>query len=386
MSVTLAYKTVCTGCCVCHDICPTNSIEMVVNTEGFLYPVIDNHTCLSCGKCQEVCPVINDSVENKFIFKKAYAAWNLNKKERVSSSSGGLFKVFNDTILADSGCVIGAGFDKNFHLKHSLSINLEQSRLFLGSKYLQSDSCEIYRETREVLKKGKRVLFTGLPCQIDALNHFLSEKEKENLITCELLCHGVASPKIFEEYILYLEKKHKQKIIEYNFRSKANGWNKMSIEVTYSNEKHRIYRARYCPYHTWFGKHLSLRNSCFDCKYRVKKRGADITIGDFWGIERLKPEITCSEGVSLLFVNNIKGTNFIKECSSNLFLEEVNVDKVLDFRKTILNNFSKPSEREIFMKDYNELGIEGLIKKYPASNLFYTFISKIKSMLEKMNG
>jgi coenzyme F420-reducing hydrogenase beta subunit len=356
---------------------------MVLNNEGFLYPNINVQRCSNCGKCQKVCPIINKEKMNRLTFQKAYAAWCLDEKKRTESTSGGIFNVLSDNILKGEGYVVGASFNEDFYLAHTIATCREESRSFCGSKYLQSDTRGIYLKIRRLLEKGETIMFSGLPCQVDALKRFLPEKLHENLITCELLCHGVPSPGIFADYIKYLENKYNKKIISYNFRSKKRGWNVRHIEIDFEDSRKRIYKYKYFPFHSWFGKHLSLRNSCFFCQYRTIYRNADITLGDFWGVKKIIPDIQTNLGVSLVYINTLKGANIIANCSDQLYLEEVSIEKSLEERRTALNNFPKPELREIFMKDYKSLPMEELVKKYPPTSILEVVHNKIKRWLAR---
>ncbi|MCG2759822.1 MAG: Coenzyme F420 hydrogenase/dehydrogenase, beta subunit C-terminal domain [Candidatus Delongbacteria bacterium] len=383
MTIQLCDKELCTGCSACYDICPNKSIEMLKNDEGFLYPSIKFDSCISCGKCQEICPIINFEENTQNNFKEAYLAWCLNDEKRINSTSGGVFRVFSEASLEENRLVVGAGFDEIFNLKHTIAENPDECKIFYGSKYLQSDMRGIYKAVQEKLQNGNSVMFSGLPCQIDAIKRFLPNDLNTKLITCELLCHGVPSPGIFSDYVKYLENKFNRKLIHYNFRSKINGWNKMSVELTFAGKKKKSYKAKYCPYHTWFGLHISLRESCYYCKYRSRNRNADITIGDFWGIEKLISNVDVSKGVSLIYTNNEKGKDFLEKCSDKLFLKEIDVEKSLVGRKIVLNNFELPVLRKDFMEDYKNIPMKKLIKKYPASTLLKYIILRLKIMLKK---
>lgn len=383
MKIKLADTNLCTGCAACHDICPVSCIDMECSDEGFLYPNINNDRCIRCGQCQKVCPILSPDKVNKVPFYKGYAAWAIEDIKRTDSTSGGVFKVLAEYGYSNGWTVIGAGFDSEFYLSHQITTNNEDGRAIYGSKYLQSDTRGIYFKTKEILESGRNVLFSGLPCQIDALKRYLPIELTKNLFTSELLCHGVPSPGIFNDYLEYLEIKHKKKIKSYNFRGKKFGWDKMAVEILFNNEKKKSYRVRYCPYHSWFGKHLSIRSSCFNCRYRTRERSADITLGDFWGVQYLLPNIEVSKGVSLVYVNTVKGVNLLESCADKFYLNGVDIEKSLEGRKTVLNNFDIPNKREEFMKDYKKLSIDDLIKKYPPATISETIISKLRSVMVK---
>jgi coenzyme F420-reducing hydrogenase beta subunit len=378
--ICLADKELCTGCCACYDICPLNCINMDYDEEGFLYPAIDSDICSSCGACTKVCPVINYSEQAEQSIPKTYLAWNLDETIRRQSTSGGISPIFVDYVLREGGAACGAAFDEHFYLVQLLAFNKEDSKRFTGSKYLQSDSRGIYKKTKELLKEGKKILFTGVPCQIRALSYYLG-RGYNNLITCETLCHGVPSPQLFYKWIEYLEKKYQSKIVEYNFRDKTNGWDKMTVSVIYENGKKRTYRTRKCNFHVWFGKHLSLRPSCFNCICREKRRYADLTIGDFWGIEQFRPDLDASNGVSVVTVNTEKGQSVLDSCHEHLYLQEFSSDEVFSRRKTVFHNFTIPVERTCFMADFKSLPFEEFVKKYDVPSVAQLVFVKLKSMV-----
>lgn len=221
--VSLAPNNSCTGCAACTDVCPTNSITFV--EEGIhSYPHINVDTCISCGKCMSVCQVLKQVVFKPEIEQKFYCAWNKNALERKASTSGGAGSAMAAGAIALGFYVCGAGFDKHWHLRHVSSKEQSVIDSFRGSKYLKSDTCGSLREVARLIGRGEKVLFTGTPCQCDAVERIIPQSKRDNLITCAIICHGVNSPKVWEDYVSYIEKKEKSHLIEYNFRSKSKGW------------------------------------------------------------------------------------------------------------------------------------------------------------------
>lgn len=384
MKTFLANNDICTGCSVCHDACELGCISMVFNEEGFRVPVIDEKCCVDCKRCQQACPAINDSPRNKV--KKIFAAWQKDENKRQQSTSGGVFRALAETVLSDGGVVFGAIFNQSFKLLHSRADNIEQLIPMLGSKYLQSDTSGIFNSAIDVLGKGKKILFSGTPCQIDALYHYmyLNKRNTENLVSCDVMCHGVCSPELFYDYADYLRKKYKSDIVKYNFRSKAHGWKNMSVCVTYSNGETKTYRSWYCPYHTWFGQHLSLRRSCFVCKYRSIERVGDITIGDFWSIDKVFPDLNSKNGISAVFVNTEKGMALFDGCREKLNVIEIDSARTEElFNVPIRRNTVRPSPlREKFFRDYRDFPIEKLIEKYPPASFWSIFTEKLRSIMK----
>lgn len=379
--IKLADESICTGCALCHDICTNEAITMHVNEEGFKYPIIDNNRCIKCGKCQKKCPVINDNGFHES--KKALYGRLIDNIEY--SSSGGLCKALSKVILLDGGVLFGAVLlhDKVIHMK---ATNENEYTMMSGSKYLQSDMEGVYTQISEELNKNRKVLFMGCPCQCAAVDlNFKSKRDYNNLYICEILCHGVPSPGIFKEWIHFLENKYNSIIVNYYFRSKKNGWNRPSIEIVFENGKRVIQSHRESNYHMWFGKHLSLRKSCYKCKYRNIKRIADVTVGDFWGIKDLDiVDDEIEKGTSVLLINTDKGQKLLDlaEKKNNMFLREITVDDAYINNTPSLSNFGMPTEREKFFATYRTESIQGIIRKYPAEKKIISVLRKLKHTLK----
>lgn len=375
--IKLADESICTGCALCHDVCTTGAITMFVSEEGFKYPIIDSNRCIECGKCQKKCPVIND---NEFHESKN-ALYGRLVEDIELNSSGGLCKALSKAVILDGGVVFGAVLvhDEVVHLK---ATNENECTAMNGSKYLQSNMEDVYDEIAEELNKNNKVLFMGCPCQCAAVDiNFKSNKNYENLYVCEILCHGVPSPGIFKDWIRFLENKYNSSVVNYYFRSKKNGWSRPSIEIVFENGKRILQSHNESYYHMWFGKHLSLRKSCYKCKYRNIKRVADVTVGDFWGIKNLDVvDDDIEKGTSVLLINTDKGQRLLDLARevNNVFLKEISVDDAYINNTPSLSNFSMPVERENFFDTYKTEHIEGIIKKYPAENKVISLLRKIK--------
>lgn len=378
--IKLANESSCTGCTLCHDVCKKKAITMSINEEGFSYPIIDDSKCIKCGKCEKSCPIINDNEFHES--KKAFYGRLLD--DIKLNSSGGLCKAFSNTVFQNDGVVFGAvlSHDELIHLKGT---NEKEYSLMSGSKYLQSNMKGIYNQINEELNKDKKVLFTGCPCQCAAVEtYFKNSKFYNNIYVCEILCHGVPSPSIFKNWIDFLEKKYKSNISNYNFRSKKNGWTRPTVEIIFENGKRIIQNHNESNYHVWFGKHLSLRQSCYECKYRNIKRISDITLGDFWGIKELETiDKNIEKGTSVLIVNTDKGMQLLNMAIevNNIFLKEIPVNNAYINNAPSLNNFNKPSERDRFFKIYKNESILGIIKNYPAENKVLSLLRKLKYTL-----
>jgi len=301
---------------------------MIENEEGFIIPSVDQERCIECGKCVSSCPALNVMYINKS--EPDVYAVRSNDEIRKSSSSGGMFTLLAESIIKSGGIVYGAAFDENMQLRHTSAQTMQELAPLRGSKYVQSSTVAVYREIRDKLESGRQVLFTGMPCQVAALNSFLKEKY-ENLFTVDLLCHGVPSQYELDKYVDELHQKlnipNDIKIKDIRFRDKKFGWSCEHIAVEFENGE--LYEADVSKdvYEKMFFKNLGLRKSCSDCPFSVYPRQGDISIGDFWGISRIDKSLNDGKGTSLVFVNSDKGSFFFAAAvGSNVMCDRIKFD------------------------------------------------------------
>lgn len=324
----ITSKSKCTGCMACYNICPNDAIEIIENEEGFLYTKINEEKCIECGLCKNVCPT-NKLYSYKYENPDFYAVINKNEDDRIKSSSGGVASCIAKEILKDNGIVYGVTLDNNV-AKHIRINNEKDLYKIMGSKYVQSEIGDIFKNVKNDLDENKKVLFTGTPCQIEGLKSYLN-KDYENLICISIICHGVPSPKILKKHIEEREKNENKKIDNINFRDKTFGWHKFSMLYGYENNECKIIPFLDDIFMQGFLKNYFLRESCYNCQMRFeKKNSADIIIGDFWGIENVMPDIDDDKGISAIIVNSEKGKNTWEKI----------IDKVI-FKKTTFNDILK---------------------------------------------
>ncbi len=355
-------KSECCGCFACKNICPRNAILMIEDDKGFKYPSINHNSCINCGLCEKVCPIKADIREKKTL-PKSYAAINIEENIRMKSSSGGIFSLIAEHIINNDGIVFGAAFNDKFLVEHIKINNIEYISKVRGSKYIQSDINYTYKEAKKYLEAGKKVLFTGTPCQIEGLQKYLL-KEYENLYTQDLICHGVPSKKVWKKYLEYRKKEDKDNIQDIYFRSKENkGWNEYQVLFKYQNKNKYIDHLKDI-FMRIFLSDIALRDSCYNCKFKKKNRNSDITLADFWGINEILPSMNDEKGTSLLIVNSKKGERILNQIKESIILKEV------DFEQSIKNNKSMIKSSEInnntkeFFKDLEKLNLDELVFKY----------------------
>lgn len=312
-------KINCSGCGACQQACPQQSITMEIDVEGFVYPIINPDTCISCGLCTHICPIVTHWANGKlFETPYVYAGWNLDENIRAGSSSGGIFSAFADTILEQNGVVFGAAFDEQLHLQHIAVETKEQLVKLRGSKYLQSAIGNAFQQAEAYLKQEHPVLFTGTPCQVAGLYTYL-QQDYEHLYTCDIFCHGVPSPKVFEKYLQNLAQKHHVKVTHYQFRSKYYGWRPYGIKIEFSDGKSYNTPGTLDPFTIGFLGNVYLRPICAVCPFTTTTRIADTSIGDFWGINKYYPELDDNKGISTILINTPKGKRLFEYSQSRLF-------------------------------------------------------------------
>ncbi len=358
----LIDKEKCTGCMACKNICPKDAIYILENKEGFLYPEIDNDKCIECGLCKKSCPILNKLDKNNTDIL-AIACKSKNEEERMKSSSGGVFSLISKYILSQNGIVFGARFDENLKVIHDYTENIEGLSKFRGSKYLQSVIGSTYTQVKQFLKDGRKVLFTGTPCQIEGLLKFL-DKEYENLYTQDIICHGVPSSKLFEKYLEYKEKLSKIKIQDINFRDKTNeGWSNYNLNFIYENRNEFINHNE-DDYMKIFLKDIALRESCYNCNFKKEKRLSDITIADFWGINNVLPDFNDEKGVSAVLINSQKGYGLFENIKNQIEYKEVDINSIKEYNPSFIRPAKKTDKRNEFFEDLEKYDFQKLKEKY----------------------
>lgn len=356
-NISILDKKNCTGCRMCEQICPVNAIEIKENIEGFIEPYIDKNKCTNCGLCGARCPQLNE-VKNYSKLKevKSYAAKNKNEEEQMESSSGGIFSVIANYVLENGGIVYGASFNDELEVEHIGIESKEKLYKLRGSKYVQSDTKNTYKEVKENLEKGKMVLYSGTPCQIAGLNNYLVKKY-ENLITIDIVCHGVPSKKIYKKYLKWLEKNNKSKIEKYSFRDKQKfPWGgALGATVNFENGKKKYINSSLDPYYKSFLNSVNYREACYNCKYANQNRVGDITLMDYWGVEKIYPEFMDEKGVSAILINTEKGQNILDILKEKMYMLETSVDLIARRNQNLKEPSTRTPIRENAYKDIDKL-------------------------------
>ena len=311
-NISVLHHENCCGCRACGDVCPSKCISFVADKEEFIYPVIDESACISCGKCQKVCPAINQSYHAPA--KKAIAAFAYNQEQRNAGSSGGLFGLLAIEIIERSGKVWGAAFDDKLNVRHQCASSIKELAPLMRSKYVQSNTSDIYTRIAKDIKDGILTLFSGTPCQCNAIRNVVGPTNL--LITIEVVCHGVPSQSLFNQSIEWLEHRTGCKVTSFVFRSKYKNAlhpHAFSYVCNSGNKEKTIHGLHYqFPFYFGFQKSITLRPSCYRCQWADPKRVADLTLGDFWGIERYAQNLNSKTGTSMVLANTREGKHLLE--------------------------------------------------------------------------
>lgn len=380
--ITINNKKECCGCYACYNACPVDCIEMVRDTEGFAYPAVDREKCVDCGKCIAVCPFINVRPSEQAI--KVYACQNKDERILRQSSSGGYFSVLAKKVLSHSGAVYGAVYNENFHVIHDKVENLEDLYRLRGSKYVQSNIRHSYREVKSDLDGGKQVLYSGTPCQIAGLKRFLGNTHPQ-LILVDIVCHGVPSPNIYEEYLAHLKGKYNSGIKRVDFRAKEIAI--QALKVDFENAMNYENPSETDIYYRVFLADILLRPSCYACKSNNHRSGSDISLADFWGCSEILGGFNeQKEGTSLVITRTEKGEKLFSDLLTKINYKEATLDQAKRKNPNIENSCLENPRRRAFFKDYasGRYPIDKLLKKYAYRPFHKRAIGKIKREIKKI--
>lgn len=359
--VNIENKELCCGCAACAQRCPKQCISMRVDSEGFYYPVVESTNCIDCGLCERICHSRHPYPTCEPV--GAYAAINIYESVRQQSSSGGIFHILAEKTIKQGGVVFGVQFDSEWLTEIGHAESMDDVQKFLGSKYVQANVCNSFLDAEKFLKAGRKVLFSGTPCQIAGLHHFLG-KPYDNLTTVEVACHGVPSPKVWKIYLSEVMDAVK-KITDKKFLSSLSGWRKYNFSIEYEESASTV--CLHCDYRfnhfmRAFLCDLILRPSCYSCKAKDGRSGSDITIADFWGIEHIKSEMDDDKGTSLVIANTPKGQDYL-EWSKTKYCEAEYAHAKMFNGGLNKNAHANPKRKAFFDKLDNAYSVVELVNK-----------------------
>ncbi len=348
----------CVGCGVCKTACKLDAISLTKNYGGFIKSYINADKCVDCGMCQKVCPTINVPLKNN---PEKVLAFKAEDRIRKNSTSGGAAAALAEKIINDGGVVYGASLDNDFNLKHIRINRVEDITMIQGTKYIQSDMTDVFDNLKNDIENGNSVLFTGTPCQVAAVKNYATNRNLnvQNLYLCDIICHGVPSPKVFKDYIQWLGDEEKSKITKYYFRNKAFSWRSDSSSAETDTNEIKRNKNVSAFMSLYYGNNITC-DACFDCKFTSQDRVSDLTISDFWGIENDNPEFEDELGVSMVMVNTSKG----KELFDTLDGEKIAANVENAKQPQLKQPPSKPQGYDVFWQNYKDNGIEYAIKNF----------------------
>lgn len=374
----------CCGCMACEAVCPVHAIELDTRG-GYWYPKIN--ACVYCGKCLDVCPILN-SEHNKVKEKNtAYIAYLIDEQERRKSTSGGLFFAIATYVIQHDGVVYGAAFDDSMRVTHHRASTKQQVTMLRGSKYVQSDIRLFFQQIIDDLKTKKMVLFSGTPCQVSAVKSFCEKKANcDNLFLLEILCYGVPSPMIFQNHLKQIELNYKDAVCNYLFRDESGGWGQYYIHsADLKNGMHLYNETLFQDLEKLYRSHYNVRQSCFECRYIGRKRCADITIGDCWGVHEITKEFDSKDGVSLVLINTSFGREVWNSICNDVNSLEIEYNVLEKSNGVLVHGPEKPNDYEEFWKWFQKRGyLETLIRFTPYGGIRYSIYHKICNMKNRL--
>ena len=354
----------CTGCEACANRCPKDCISMVEDAEGFLFPKIDSGKCIGCELCEKACPVLNPIPINKTEGDvKVFALVHKDEEIRSKSSSGGAFSAIAEYVLEQGGVVFGAAFDEKFDVCHICVDRAEDLYRLRGSKYVQSRIGDTYQQAKEHLQQGRLVFFTGTACQTSGLLGYLG-RDYENLITQDLICHGVPSPLAWRKYIQLRQRRVKSTVEYIFFREKKYGWHNWHVHFRFRNSESSRQNQREDMMVSAFLTGSCSRKSCYDCPFKQKYRLADITLADYWGIEKIAPELDDDKGISSIYINSPKAQKLLDAVSDRVLLKEMDLDTAVAHNMAMVESERLVRDRDGFLRDLRRKSFDVVFGKY----------------------
>ncbi len=384
LMIDIKDKKDCCGCGSCMQSCPSNCIQMLEDREGFRYPVVKKELCIECGSCHKSCPVSKGVLRDRARdVPAAYAAVNKDREIRNVSSSGGVFTLFSQYILEKRGIIFGAAMTEG--CKRVIHVGIENEKdlgMLRGSKYVESDIGNTYKYAEKELKQGRMVLFSGTPCQIAGLKAYL-KNDYDNLLLVEIICHGVPSPQLWRKHVSYIEKKLGSSSAEVNFRKKTSQFSREHgrLLLWMKAENNKVYQAfeDKDPFYCFFLRNLCLRPSCYHCHFKGENSRADITIGDFWGRERVVPDFETEGDLSLVLLHSEKGKMVFEAVKEDMKIQQTEYKAAVAYNSAYIRSVHCPEDRGQFFDDLHVFSYQKLIRQYSGRSIHV----KLRSVLGK---
>ena len=352
-------------------VCQVNCIQMIADGEGFLYPSVDTARCEDCGACATVCPAMNPVIPQDGISATVYAAWSLDNEIRYNSSSGGIFTELSRPVLRDAGAIAGARYDNHHRVYHVLIEHEKDLALLRQSKYAQSEAGDVYRNVLTVLDSGRRVLFSGTPCQCAAMMRYANRADQ--LILCDFICRGVNSPLVYAKYLEELEARYGAKVRRVWLRNKERGWNDFGTRIDFENGKSYFGSKKDDSFKFGYirrGLCLYMRPSCGQCAFKGVTRPVDITLGDFWGVKLCESNDDTEGGVSVVIVHTEKGRRLFDAVAPYVYREEQGIGSVCSANICLTDSVvANAGNRARFWTEFRRVGFHKAIEYFRGDQL-----------------
>lgn len=382
------FEDKCTGCGACESVCSENAITMENDKEVFLFPKVDFKKCIQCGKCVNVCHILPKSKSEKTFNKKVYACQIKDRQMLLDATAGGFFPLLSKKVLEVGGVVYGCCWDSNMNAVHQGGETLDIIKRCSGSKYVQSDISNVFTEIYDYLKKGKLVLFSGTPCQVDAVQRYCEALDRSNLLTMDVPCYGVPSQALFSAYIEKLNKKYNAKVVDFRFRDKRHfGWSH-TTRITFERQDGTFFEIeetdhKKIDYYKMFGLRDCYLLPCYQCKYNTINRISDFTTGNYWGIENTSKTFDTTLGVSMLIINNEKALRVFEEIKDGMILEERTIENAIECNDALVRGSVLPKYRDALYSCFSKNGFDVMFKRYYQLNFIKIFKALICKILKK---
>lgn len=385
MMINVVEKTLCCGCGACKDICPKQCISMMKDEYGFIFPHVDTEVCINCGLCEKTCPEINKPTISDIKPNAACIVRSKDPRILRKSTSGGFFYGLCQYVCSQDGVVYGAIIDKNLRVNHARAEDIDDCEQFLGSKYVQSDTTNIYKDIKKDLDDGILVCFSGTPCQVQGLYNYLNRKSYDNLILVDVVCHGVISGDIWNRYLEYENKKNGAPVSNVQFRSKKYGYQNSVMKICAGTTE--IYStSRTNPYLKIFYSNIALRDSCYNCPAKTLKRFSDFTIFDSWNAHAVLGKKDDDKGYTNVIIQSQKGVEIIERLDSYMEIYEVKLEDVIPKNGgMILKSSSMNPNRKAFLDELQTKGFESAFTHYLNIYKKDYVIEKVKLLTSNVN-
>lgn len=376
-------KSQCCGCWACYNACPKHCIEMLEDEEGFRYPHVDKDKCIDCGLCEKVCPLqkpkMDDTLPESFVVQQK------DTEVLRTSTSGGFFTAISKWAIEHGGVVFGAAFGEDMELRHSYAETLDGCKKFRGSKYVQSLIGDCYSQAKNFLAQGRVVVFSGTPCQISGLYHFLRGRKYDNLVMVDLVCRGTPSPLLLRKYLLYHSSLADSKVVNYRSRDKYYGYNYSTASIWFSDSDKEYHKGKESDMMLrFYFKNICSRPSCYQCHFKTINRVSDITIFDCWDAPSVSSEFS-SKGATNVFIHTEHGASVFKEIKTDFICHPSEINAIIKRDGIMIKNLVPVNpRRNKFFEDLNTMPLDEVERKYLDCSLKYKVLSKIKPFMFKI--